>query len=178
VIAATRGVRYDEVTHVSIVAALAETGVIGVGNRLPWHLPADLRHFRELTMGKPVLMGRRTHESIGRPLPGRLNLVLTRDASYDAPGCRVVGGFDEALAGCADAPEVMVIGGAAVYARALPHATRLYLTRVQQPFAGDVYFPAYAEEEWSVRDRDPHPADSRNPWPYVFVTLERVGPRP
>jgi len=162
--------------RISIIAALAENRVIGAGNRLPWHLPADLRHFRELTMGKPVLMGRRTHESIGRPLPGRANLVVTRDACYGAPGCRVADGLDEALAAYPDAPEVMVIGGVTLYAQALPRATRLYLTRIQHAFDGDVYFPAYAENEWALRSREAHPADARNPWPYSFVTLERVTP--
>ena len=159
---------------ISIVAALDESGLIGAGDRLPWRLRGDMRRFRRLTMGKPLLMGRRTFESIGRPLDGRTNIVLSRRVGYEAPGCRTVTSFEGALAvaraGGAE-PELMVIGGAEVYALALPVASRLYLTRVQGRFEGDVYFPPYDELKWVEEERESGPdADAPK---YCFVTYRR-----
>ena len=156
---------------ISIVAALDESGLIGSGGRLPWRLRGDLRRFRRLTMGKPVLMGRRTFESIGRPLDGRTNIVLSRQPGYEAPGCRTAASFDAALAAARGAEEVMVIGGAGVYARALPRAHRLHLTRVQGRFEGDVYFPSWDESEWKEERREPG-GDPEGP-AYSFVTYRR-----
>ena len=157
---------------ISIIVALDERGLIGAGGCLPWRLREDLRRFRRLTMGKPVVMGRRTFESIGRPLDGRTNIVLTRRAGYEAPGCRVVASLDAALDAGRGAEELMVIGGAAVYALALPRAQRLYLTRIRGRFEGDVYFPPYDESEW----REEHCEPGRDPDgpPCCFVTCRRV----
>ena len=157
--------------RISLIAALDEHGLIGAGDRLPWRLPEDLRRFRRLTMGKPVLMGRRTFESIGRPLDGRTNLVLTRNAGYRAPGCQVVTSLDAGVAACQEAEELMVIGGGEVYALALPRADRLYLTRVRGAFEGNVYFPPLDESQW--REECRQPGDSPGGPGYCFVTYRR-----
>lgn len=159
----------------SLIVAMDSDRVIGVENRLPWRLPADLRHFREITMGKPLIMGRRTHESIGRALPGRENLVLSRDPRYRAEGCTVLGSLEAALAHCAGAPEVMIIGGAGVFAEALPRAGRMYLTVLHGRFAGDTWFPEYAAGDWRETAREDHPRAGEDPCPYSFVILDRVG---
>ncbi len=156
----------------SLVAAVAENGVIGSGNRLPWHLPADLKHFKALTMGKPILMGRRTFESIGRPLPGRRNLVLTRDATFVSPGVERVESL-EAARRAVGAAELMVIGGAQLYALALPQADRIYLTRVHAAIAGDTRFPACEWSQWREVQVRRHPADDGNAHDMTFLTLER-----
>jgi len=161
---------------VTLVAAIAENGVIGHGNRLPWHLPADLKRFKALTMDKPILMGRKTFEAIGKPLPGRRNLVLTRSAGFRPPGVGIVGGVEEALAVNADAPELMVIGGAEVYRLFLPLARRIYLTRVHAPIVGDTRFPNCDWNEWRKVDRSTHPADDKNAYAMTFLTLERIAP--
>jgi dihydrofolate reductase len=126
---------------ISLIAAMGENRVIGVDNRMPWHLSADLKRFRQITLGKPILMGRRTHESIGKPLPGRENIVLTRDSAYQSPGCTLVHNRDQAVRAAGDAPELMVIGGAGLYQEFLPLADRLYLTLIQHTFEGDTFFP-------------------------------------
>ena len=164
---------------ISIVAALDDCGLIGAGDRLPWRLPSDMRRFRRLTMGKPLLMGRRTFESIGRPLDGRTNIVLSRRVAYEAPGCRTAASFEDALAiasGTAAAREVMVVGGAEVYALALPMAGCLYLTRVQGRFEGDVYFPAYDESEWVEEMREA--GEGSDAPQYTFVTYRRRSAAP
>ena len=157
---------------VSIVAAVARNGVIGVDNRLPWHLPADLRRFRALTLGKPVVMGRRTHESIGKPLPGRRNIVITRRTEV-MPGCERAASFEDALSMAAGAAEVMVIGGARCYRDALPVATRMYLTEIAAEFEGDAWFPEWVRSEWVEVRREPRPPDAPAPCDYEFVVLER-----
>lgn len=160
---------------VSLIAALDRNGLIGADNRLPWHLPADLARFKALTMGKPVIMGRRTHESIGRPLPGRRNIVLSRDPAFSAPGCVVVRGVEEALAAAGVQPEVFVIGGASFYAQLIGRAQRLYLTLIDAAFEGDTFFPAYRADEWIEVTREDHAPDARNAYPFSFVVLERRG---
>jgi len=157
---------------ISLIAAMDEQGVIGAGGHLPWHLPADLRWFRAHTLGKPVIMGRVTHESIGRPLPRRENIVVTRRADYTAQGCRVVHTVEQALA--AGAPEVMIIGGASLYAALLPRAGRMYLTRLHHRFEGDARFPEYERRAWRVSERHDHEPDHANPFRYSFLVLERV----
>jgi dihydrofolate reductase len=157
----------------SLIAAMAENRVIGHENRLPWHLPADLQHFKAITLGKPVLMGRKTWESIGRPLPGRTNIVITRDAGYVAEGCVVAHSLEEAVAAAGEAAEVMVIGGAQLYRQALPLADTLYLTLVHAEIQGDTRFPAWQPGEWRETARIDHEADDRNPHAYSFITLER-----
>ena len=159
---------------VSIIAALADNGVIGRGGALPWHLPDDLRRFKSLTMGHPILMGRRTFESIGKPLPGRRNLVLTRGARPFPDGIEAVGSVAMALERCAEAEELCVIGGAEVYAQALPLASRLELTRVHVDARGDVRFPDFDAAQWRELGRTEHLADARHEWPMTFLTLERV----
>lgn len=159
--------------EVSLIAAMGRDCVIGLDNKLPWRLPADMSHFRALTMGKPVLMGRKTHQSIGQPLTGRTNLVLSRDPEFSSEGCRVVSSLEAALAECRTAAEVMVIGGADCYAQALPHARRLYLTYIDHVFEGDQYFPSFDENEWGEVDREEHEPDAKNAYRYTFATLER-----
>ena len=157
---------------VSVIAAVARNRVIGVDNRLPWRLPADLRRFRALTWGKPIVMGRRTHESIGRPLPGRRNIVLTRGAR--APGgCERAGSLAEAFEMAAPAPETVVIGGARCYREALPTAARMYLTRIDADFAGDAWFPEWSPAEWVERERERIAPGGAVPFGYEFVVLER-----
>lgn len=160
---------------VSLVVAMAENGVIGNANRLPWHLPADLKHFKNVTMGKPMLMGRKTFQSIGKALPGRRSLVLTRQAdtgSFTANGIEVVHSVDEALRAAADAGELMVIGGADVYRSVLPLAGRIYLTRVHAAIAGDTRFPAMDWNGWRCLSRTTHAADERNAHDLSFLLLE------
>ena len=154
---------------VNLVVARADNGVIGRGNALPWRIPADLQHFKRLTLGKPIVMGRRTFESIGRPLPGRVNVVLTRDPRWRANGVAVAASLDEALG--IDVPELAVIGGAQVYAEALPVATRVYLTEVHTTPEGDTWLPAFGPE-WRETAREDHVATGDVPG-YGFVTLER-----
>lgn len=163
----------------SIVVAVADNGVIGIDNRLPWRLPADLQHFKRLTMGKPILMGRKTHESIGRPLPGRDNIVLSRQPGYRADGCHVVGSLDEAiqLVAADGGREIMVIGGAALYAQALPRAQRIYRTRVVGDFEGDTRLPDLPADGWEIIASERRPADEANPHDCVFETLVRKGNR-
>ena len=159
--------------RINVVVALDRLGTIGREGALPWRLPADLRRFREITLGHPIIMGRRTHESIGRPLPDRLNIVLTTDPEFRAPGCVVVPSLDAALAVCSEVDEVMVVGGARVYAASLPLASRLFLTEVDAATPGDVRFPAFAREEWVEVSRTSQAADEKNEFAYDFVVLER-----
>jgi dihydrofolate reductase len=159
--------------RIALVVAMADNSVIGRGGSLPWHLPDDLRHFKSVTLGKPILMGRHTFESIGRPLPGRRNLVLTRGAAPLAPAVESVASIAAALALVGESPELCVIGGAAVYAQALPAATRLYLTRVHGEVSGDVHFPPWDASAWRELDRQEHPADARHAYAMSFITLAR-----
>ena len=143
-------------TMVSLIAAVAANRVIGKDNRLLWHLPEDMRHFRETTRGKPVIMGRRTWESLPesfRPLPGRHNIVLSRDPAYQAPGATLAASLEDALLKAGEAIEVFVIGGAELYRQALPLARRLYLTEIAENFAGDAYFPEVPPQEWEEISR-------------------------
>lgn len=161
--------------RISLIVAMAQNRVIGCENRLPWHLPADLQRFRALTWGKPLLMGRKTHESIGRPLPGRDNFVLTSDRAYRAPGCVVVHGIEEALVRVAAMPELMVIGGSSVYAALLPRADRLYLTTLHRDYPGDVFFPAFDLTEWRLSSRERcHDAGDLG-CDYSFEVFDRLG---
>jgi dihydrofolate reductase len=160
---------------VSLVVAMARNGVIGRDNALPWHLRADLQRFKSLTLGKPILMGRKTFESIGRPLPGRSNIVLTRDARWSAPGVSCVHTLEQGLARADGAAEVAVIGGAEVFRLAMPIAQRIYLTRVHAEVPGDTCFPELDEAQWREVERSTHPADEHNDYPVTFVTLQRRG---
>jgi dihydrofolate reductase len=157
---------------VSLVVAVARNGVIGRDNDLPWRLPDDLKHFKAITLGKPVVMGRRTFESIGRPLPGRENRVVSRRPGFEAPGCRVFASLEEALAG--PEPEVMVIGGGQIYAAALPLAQRLYLTEVDAEVDGDARFPEIDPDTWREVSSEAHVADERHAHAFRVRLLERV----
>lgn len=159
---------------VSLIAALAKGGVIGQNGRVPWRLPADLHYFKQMTMGKPMIMGRKTYQSIGWPLPGRDNIILTRDPIFQATGCQVVHTIAEALAAAGSGREIMVIGGGEIYAAFFPLAKRLYLTLVEATVEGDTFFPPYPAGEWQTVSDLPHPADEKQPYPFRFVTLERL----
>jgi dihydrofolate reductase len=162
---------------IALVVAADEAGGIGVDGRLPWHLPGDLKFFKQVTTGHPVVMGRATHESIGRALPGRTNIVVTRQAGYQPfAGAQVAGSLDEAMTQAADAPggeAIMVIGGAGIFRDALPLANRLYLTRVHATYPADTYLPAIAWADWRETWRADQPADDRNPVPYSFIVYAR-----
>lgn len=159
--------------RLTLVAALADNGVIGRDGKLAWHLPDDLRRFKALTMGRPILMGRRTFEAIGRPLPGRRNLVLTRNLRPLAEGVQAVGNLDLALEMCAADPELCVIGGAEIYGLTLPQADRLELTLVHANVEGDVRFPDFDAQQWRELSRVEHPADDRHACAMTFLTLAR-----
>jgi dihydrofolate reductase len=162
------------VTRVSIVVATDEHGGIGLEGRLPWHLPNDLKRFKALTMGRPIIMGRRTFDSIGRALPGRVNIVVSRQSGLGIDGCAVVPSFEAALEAASDADETCVIGGAEIYRLALPLAETLHLTRVHATVGADTFFPVIDAAEWEEISREDCPADERHAYPYSFVTLRRV----
>ncbi|MCI0398863.1 MAG: type 3 dihydrofolate reductase [Chloroflexi bacterium] len=163
--------------RLALIAAMDVNRVIGRDNQIPWRLPADSKRFKALTMGKPLILGRKTYESIGRPLPGRTNIVVTRDREYQAEGCLVVHSVDEALATAAAYSgadgEVMVGGGAVLYEALLARADRLYLTFIDAVFEGDTCFPAFDAGQWQEVAREAHPPDEKNPYTYTFVTYER-----
>jgi dihydrofolate reductase len=159
---------------ISLIAAVAENGVIGQENKLPWHLPADLKHFKAMTLGKPVLMGRKTWESLGRPLPGRHNIVITRQVGYKVPaGVTVAASLEKALTLAGQEAEVMVIGGAQIYRQALPLADKVYLTRVALSPTGDTFFPDLDPTLWHRIAGENHPARDKSP-AFAFETWERL----
>lgn len=158
---------------ISLIAAIADNGVIGRDNTLPWHLPADLKYFKRVTLGHPIIMGRKNYADIGRPLPGRHNIILSRDLSYQAEGCTVVHSEDEALAAAGDADEVFVIGGAEIYRIFLPLANRLLITQVHIDADGDVRFPAYDRSEWTLESQQDFTADDVNGLDYSFLVYRR-----
>jgi len=164
--------------RVSIVVAASENDVIGRDGALPWHLPDDLRRFKALTLGKPILMGRKTFESIGRALPQRLNLVLSRSLDSAPLDVEIVHSFADAFAAAQPAEELVVIGGETVFAEALPRASRIHLTRVHAQIEGGVRFPPIRMDEWRETSREEHPADDRHAYAMTFVTLERIGGEP
>ncbi len=161
-----------------LIAALADNRVIGRDNQLPWHLPADLKHFKALTLGKPIIMGRKTWDSLGRPLPGRLNLVVSRQAGLQLQGAEVFASLELAIeraaewAGEQGVAELMLIGGAQLYEQAMTLANRLYLTRVALSPQGDAWFPEFDQSHWSLLSSDSHPAQEASP-AYVFECWER-----
>jgi len=156
---------------VSMIAAMSKGRVIGLNGSMPWHLPADLAHFKRSTMGCPVIMGRKTYDSIGKPLPGRKNIVLSRSSSLKLAGCTVVSTLDSALSKLSDFSEVFIIGGQQLYQQALPLADRLYLTHIDAEFEGDTFFPDYLEFQWEQLSIDSHLSDAKNPWPYRFEVV-------
>jgi dihydrofolate reductase len=158
---------------ISIIAAMGRNRVIGRDNRLPWHLPADLAHFKSVTSGHAVILGRRNHESIGRPLPNRQNIVVTRQAGYTAPGCTVASDLCRALALASHDDEIFIIGGADIYRQMLPHADRIYLTIVEANPDGNVRFPAFDLGQWRVSESRWQATDERNAYAMTFQVLQR-----
>ena len=162
----------------SMIVAVAENGVIGRNNSLPWYLPNDLKYFKQTTMGKPVIMGRKTYESIGKPLPGRTNIVITRQADYQPEGVKVVNSVEaarelaESVCLIDGQDEAMIMGGAEIYALALPHTDRLYLTEVHADVEGDAFFPEYDKSRWQEVTREDFAAEGPNPYNYSFVVYE------
>jgi len=163
-------------TCLSIIAAMDQNRVIGIDNKLPWRLPADLAHFKALTMGHHMIMGRKTYESLpgGKPLPGRTSVIVTRDAAFSAPGCVVVHSLSEAVAACEGDDEAFFIGGADMYRQSLDVAQRMYLTEVKTAVAGDAWFPEFDRTVWIEAARTRCLADEKNPYDYDFVVFERV----
>jgi len=155
----------------SVIVAMARNCVIGVNNTLPWRLSDDLKHFKALTMGHHIIMGRKTYESIGKPLPGRTTVIVTRDAAYRMEGCLTATSIDAAIAACAGDPEIFFVGGAEMYAQVLPRADRLYLTEIQADYEGDAWFPAFDQGEWEEMARDKRV--SPEGLGYDFVTYRR-----
>jgi len=164
--------------NLSIIVAVANNGVIGSGNQLPWRLPDDLKRFKALSMGKPIVMGRKTYDSIGRPLPGRLNIVVSRQPDLQIPGCTVVSSLVEAIDAVSDVAEIVIVGGADIYRQVLPQVQTIHLTRVHATVPGDVYFPALAPGEWSELGTQYHPADDKHAHAFTFSTLVSKRPRP
>ncbi len=159
---------------VSLIWAMTDERVIGIKNTLPWKLPADMKWFRQNTLGKPIIMGRKTFESFGaKPLPQRLNIIVSSDGSYQAQGAIVAQSMEAALQAANDAEEVMIIGGASLYEQTLPLAQRLYMTTVHADVEGDAWFPEFNLSEWDEIQRLEHPADAKNPYACSFVVMER-----
>ena len=158
----------------SLVCAMSQNRVIGFHNKLPWHLPADLRHFKELTLHKPVIMGRKTYDSIGKALPNRRNIIITRNQNLVIPNCEITHSLHDALCLTQNDTEVMIIGGENIFAQAMPLANRMYLTIIKQDFEGDAFFPQWPEEKWQLVETIDHVPDNINPFYYSFLTLIRM----
>lgn len=158
---------------ISIIVAMADNMIIGDKNSLPWNLPADMEYFRKTTLGKPIIMGAKTFESIGKALPNRKNIILSYDKNYKAEGCSVVTSIEQALEEVGEDEEVMIAGGASVYKQFLPLADRLYLTFIHHDFKGDTYFPEFDINQWKEIKRIDNKPDIKNIYPYSFVVLER-----
>jgi len=161
-------------SRVSIIVAMSRNRVIGAAGAIPWHLPEELKRFKRLTMGHHIIMGRKTWESIGRPLPGRASVVVTRQPDYRAPGALVMPSLDDAIAACTGDSEIFVIGGAELYAQALPRAGRLYLTLVDADVAGDTLMPEVRAADWKEIATESFGADDRHPHPFRCAVLERA----
>ena len=165
---------------IALIVAIAENGVIGGNGRLPWRIPSELQHFKRITMGKPLIMGRKTFASLKKPLEGRDNIVLTRDRDFSSDGAITVSSLDEAIAIARDCAarrgvkEIMVIGGAEIYRLTLPLASRIYLTRIHTQAEGDIYFPALIEREWRETEAVPHPRGPKDDFSYTLSVLELI----
>jgi dihydrofolate reductase len=157
----------------SVIVAVSSNHVIGYQNRLPWHLPADLKHFKKITMGHPIIMGRKTFESIGKPLPGRTNIIITRKTGYEVPGCIVVNSVEEAVNLCRLEEEVFIIGGAEIILQVQETVDRIYLTRIHQEFDGDTFFPEPDPSHWTETSREEFSPEGKNEYSYSFIVLDR-----
>ena len=157
---------------ISIIAAMDENRLIGSNNDLPWHLPADLQRVKQLTTGHSIILGRKNYESIGRPLPGRKNIVITRNPDFEAPGCVVVNSIEAALEAAAG-DDVFIFGGARIYEQMFDLAERMYLTKIHATFKGDTWFPEYDSTDWQEIEHQDFNADQKNPYDYSFITLEK-----
>lgn len=162
---------------ISIIVAMAENRAIGLNNAIPWHLSADLKNFKKITLGKPILMGRKTHESIGKPLPGRENIIISRNPDYRSSGVRVFNSIDAALQHLKQHQEVMIIGGAGLYQAMLPRASYLYLTQIHQCFPADTFFPEFVITQWRELERKDITADDSVAFDYSFIKLEKNNSR-
>ena len=160
-------------TGLSLIVAMDANRLIGNQNALPWHLPADLAHFKRMTLGKPVLMGRKTFQSIGRPLPGRRNLVISRNTDFEAEGCELASGLDEALAQVSTVDEAMLIGGASPYQQALPIVAQMYITRIHHEFNGDTWFPEFDGADWNLASREDFSMNQGYPYHFSFIRYVR-----
>jgi dihydrofolate reductase len=158
---------------ISLIVAMAKNRVIGANRSIPWHLPGELKMFKQITMGHHMIMGRNTWESIGRLLPGRTTVIVTRQGSYKVPGAIVAATLDDAIAACGADPEIFVIGGAQLYEAALPHADRIYLTDVDAEVAGDTFMPDFDLQEWRADNATTFAADAKNPYSYKLTVLNR-----
>ena len=162
---------------ISLIAAMDKNRVIGQNGRLPWRLPADMRRFVDLTLGKPVIMGRKTYDSLPprfRPLPGRLNIVVTRNVDYKAPGAIVAHSVEEALSAAGEVEEIVIVGGADLFRRLMPVVNRLYLTQIHGTAEGDVFFPEYDHVRWREVYRQEHSTDERHPYAFTWLILDRI----
>lgn len=159
--------------RISIIVAMAQNRTIGINNTLPWRCPEDLKHFKSLTMGHHMIMGRKTYDSIGKPLPGRTTVVVTRNPGLKIEGCIVTHSLEQAIAACAGDDEIFIVGGAELYTQALPLADTIYLTEIQQEVMGDAHFPAFKQQEWREMAREPRAQEIPQPLIYHFVTYQR-----
>ncbi|NOQ63653.1 MAG: dihydrofolate reductase [Methyloprofundus sp.] len=157
----------------SLIVAMATNRTIGINKQMPWHLSADLKHFKKTTLGYPIIMGRKTFESIGRPLPDRQNIIISRNPNYQQAGCLVFNELESALSSCKQEDEVFVIGGATLYEATLAHADRLYITQIQQDFAGDTWFPVIDKNQWQESSREDISDDNSVGFNYSFVIYQR-----
>lgn len=159
--------------RISLIAAMTDQGIIGRNNQLPWHLPADLKHLKQLSLGKTIVMGRKTFESIGKPLPQRTHIIISRNADFQVPGCQVVDSISAAIKAAEACEELMIFGGEKIFEAFLPLADTLYLTLIHANLTGDTYFPSWDRAQWQEISRTDHAADAQNPYDYSFVTLAR-----
>lgn len=164
----------DKRITVSLVAAMDPARVIGMGNQLPWHLPADLKHFKAITLGKPILMGRKTFDSIGKVLPGRRNMVLSAQPTFQYPGVERFGSLQEVVETLDFGAELLIIGGGRLFADSLSVADKMYLTWIEHYFKGDVFFPKWDDQAWEITKKETHQKDALNPFDYSFVELRRI----
>ncbi len=160
--------------RVSLITAMSLNRVIGLNGKMPWHLPADLKRFQSLTMGKPIIMGRKTFESIGKPLPGRTNIVVTRSDTFNPEGCQMAHSLCEAIAKSGNAPDIMVIGGEYLYRQMIPYTDRMYFTIIHTETQGDVYFPEVNMSEWKEVERVERPADDKSIFDLSFIVYDKV----